>query len=224
MPRGRAIRSPVHDVDGMNGIRRKRLTREERRRLTREQLLVSAREVFEERGYAGSSLEEIADRAGFTRKAVYSNFSGKADLLLEIVERQMQVHIEWVESILGEGTAERQALDVGSAFSFFFSEERAWERLFHEFLIVAARDDEVGSRYRARARDTKRVITRLVDERAQKAGVELNLPAERLVLGLFALMMGIALEKLLDPEQNDDTLFGEMLALIGASAVKPASS
>ena len=178
----------------MNSGRPKRLTREERRRLTREQLLISAREVFEEHGYAGSSLEEIAERAGFTRKAVYSNFSGKADLLLEIVERQIQEHVEWVESILSQGTTERQALDIGSAFSSFFSGRREWEQLFHEFCIVAARDEEIGARFRARLREAKEVITGLVEERAQSAGAELNMPAERLVLGLFALMMGVALE------------------------------
>lgn len=196
------------------------MTREERRHLTREQVLISAREVFEERGYAGSSLEEIAERAGFTRKAVYSNFSGKADLLLEIVERQMQEHVEWVESILGQGTAERQAVDLGVVFSSFFSKERAWEQLFHEFCIVAVREEEIGSRFRARVQETQRVITQLIEEGARDTGVELSLPAERLVLGLFALMMGVALEKLINPEQVDDALFGEMLALIGKSAVR----
>jgi AcrR family transcriptional regulator len=204
----------------MNPERPKRLTREQRQRLTREQLLISAREVFEERGYAGSSLEEIADRAGFTRKAVYSNFSGKADLLLEIVDRQMQIHVEWVESILGQGSAERQALDLGSAFSSFFSSERAWEQLFHEFCIVAAREEEIGARFRARLREAKGAITKLVEAEAQGAGRELAMSAERLVSGIFALMMGIALEKLIDPERVDDALFGETLALIGAGAVR----
>lgn len=204
----------------MNTSKPRRLTREERQRLTREQLLASAREVFEERGYAGSSLEEIAERAGFTRKAVYSNFSGKADLLLEIVDRQMQVHVEWVESIVGQGTRERQAIDLGSAFSSFFSEQRAWEQLFHEFCVVAAREEEIGVRFRARLREAKGAITRLVEEEAEGAGRELAVPAARLVMGIFALMMGIALEKLIDPEQTDDALFGEMLALIGAGAVR----
>lgn len=204
----------------MNSTGPKRLTREERRRLTREQVLSSAREVFEERGYAGSSIEEIAERAGFTRKVVYSNFSGKADLLLEIVDRQMQIHVEWVESSIGQGMSEGQALDLGSTFSSFFSDQRAWEQLFHEFCIVAARDEEIGARFRARLREAKGAITELVKKSTQSAGIELSLPAARLVLGVFALMMGIALEKLIDPEQIDDALFGEMLALIGASATR----
>lgn len=188
--------------------------------MTREELLISAREVFEERGYAGSTLEEIAERAGFTRKAVYSNFSGKADLLLEIIDRQLRTHVEWVESILGQGSAERQALDLGSVFSEFFSEKRAWEQLFHEFCVVAARDEELGARFRARLREAKVAIARLVEEQTQGAETSLSLPAGRLVLGVFALMMGIALEKLIDPESIDDALFGEMLTLIVAGALR----
>lgn len=205
----------------MPSAKPKRLTREERRHLTREQLLASAREVFEERGYADSSIEEIAERAGFTRKAVYSNFSGKADLLLEIVERRFRSHVEVVESILGRDAAEQQALDLGSVFSTYFSSERAWEQLFHEFTAVAARKEEIGERFRAQFREAKRAITRLVEETARSQGVELAIPAERLVLGIFALFSGISMEKLVDPEQTDDELFGEMLGLLAASSIRP---
>jgi AcrR family transcriptional regulator len=197
-----------------------RLTRQERRRLTREQLLVSAREVFEERGYADSSLEEIAERAGFTRKAVYSNFSGKSELLLEIVERRFQSHIDQVEAIIREAPAARTALDVGSVFSAYFSRERAWEQLFHEFCSVASRDEEIGDRFRGRFRESRRAIVRLVDQELKTGGVELALPTERFVMGIFALFSGISLETLIDPEETDEALFGEMLGLIGAGALK----
>ncbi len=195
-----------------------RLTRQERRRLTREQLLVSAREVFEERGYADSSLEEIAERAGFTRKAVYSNFSGKAELLLEIVERRFQSHIDRVEAIIREAPAERAAVDVGSVFSAYFSRERAWEQLFHEFCSVASRDEGIGDRFRARFREAKDAITRLVEQETRRRGVELAMPTDRFVDGIFALFSGISLEMLIDPERTDDALFGEMLGLIAAGA------
>lgn len=202
----------------------RRLTREQRRRLTRERLLASAQEVFEARGYADSSLEEIAERAGFTRKAVYSNFSGKAELLLEIVERRFQAHVDRVESILGRGSGERQATDLGATFSAYFSRERAWEQLFHEFCAVAARDAEIGARFRARFREAKRAMVALVEREAERQGVELALPAERFVMGVFALFSGISLETLIDPEETDEALFGEMLGLLAGSAIKPAGN
>jgi AcrR family transcriptional regulator len=207
----------VHPVTSKS--RPTRLTREERRRLTREQLLVSALEVFEEVGYAESSLEEIAERAGFTRKAVYSNFSGKAELLLEIVERRFQSHIDQVEAIIGEGPAERQAIDLGAVFSAYFSRERAWEKLFFEFCSVASRDEQIGNRFRARFRDSKRAITRLVEQEIERGGIELTMPPERFVKGVFALFSGISMEKLIDPKETDDALFGEMLGLIAGAVI-----
>jgi AcrR family transcriptional regulator len=201
----------------------KRLTREERRQLTREQVLSAALEVFEERGYVSSSVEEIASRAGFTRKAVYSNFSGKAELLLEIVERRFQAHIERVRAGLGEGTTERQAADLSAAFSTYFSRERAWEQLFHEFCSVASRDEEIGARFRDRLHEAKRAITELIQAELTRRGIELSLPVERLVMGLFALFSGISHEKLIDPAGTDDALFGEMLGLIGSWAVKDSN-
>jgi AcrR family transcriptional regulator len=198
----------------------RRLTREERRLLTREQLLSAALEVFEERGYAGSSVEEIAERAGFTRKAVYSNFSGKAEVLLEIVERRFQAHVDRVRAAIAQGSAERQAMDLASAFSEYFGRERAWELLFHEFCAVAARDEEIGARFRARFREAKAALAELLAQEAERRGIELSLPVERLAMGLFALFSGISLEKLIDPAATDDSLFGEMVALLGAGALR----
>lgn len=201
--------------------RRVRLTQAERRQQTRERVLSAALEVFEEHGYAESSLEEIAERAGYTRKAIYSNFSGKGELLLEIMERRFQEHIDRVESIVGQGdSSARQMTDIGSVFSAYFSTERAWEKLFHEFCSVASRDEEIGARFRARVRDLKQALVRLVEEETRRNGIELTVPAERLVLGISALFSGISLEKLIDPEGTDDALFGETLALIAGSAIK----
>jgi len=212
----------VHDVTLIQG--RARLTREQQRRQTRERLLSSAQEVFEARGFAESSLEEIAERAGYTRKAVYSNFSGKAELLLEIVERRFQSIVDRIESVVSQETAaERQAIDIGSVFSEYLSRERAWEELFHEFCSVASRDEEIGSRFRSCYRSLKQALVRLVEDETKSRGAELALPAERLVMGICALFSGVSFEKLVDPVETDDQLFGEMLGLIVTSAVKPSA-
>lgn len=63
-------------------------TRTVRRDATRERLLDAAREVFAERGVIGASVEEICERAGFTRGAFYSNFADRADLVDALVARE----------------------------------------------------------------------------------------------------------------------------------------
>ena len=53
-----------------------RLSREERKARTRVDLLAAARTVFLRRGFHGATLDEIAEEAGYTKGAVYSNFPG----------------------------------------------------------------------------------------------------------------------------------------------------
>jgi AcrR family transcriptional regulator len=59
-----------------------------RREATRERVLDAALAVFAERGVIGSSVEDICERAGFTRGAFYSNFADKADLVDALVARE----------------------------------------------------------------------------------------------------------------------------------------
>ncbi|NLT31769.1 MAG: TetR/AcrR family transcriptional regulator [Propionibacterium sp.] len=58
-----------------------------RRERTRDRLLEAARSVFAEKGVQAASVEEICERAGFTRGAFYSNFESKNDLMLAYMRR-----------------------------------------------------------------------------------------------------------------------------------------
>src|SRR3954468_11614897 len=71
-----------------------RLTRVERQARTREELLAAAARVFARSGYRAASVAEIADEAGYSHGAVYSNFAGKEDLFLALYE-------EWVAERTG---------------------------------------------------------------------------------------------------------------------------
>ena len=63
-----------------------RLTREQSRAQTRERLLASAAVVFTREGYAGASCDRIAEEAGYSKGALYSNFASKDVLFLELVD------------------------------------------------------------------------------------------------------------------------------------------
>jgi AcrR family transcriptional regulator len=63
-----------------------RLTREESTARTRERVIAAAQRLFRERGYAATSLEQIADAAEVTKGAIYGHFATKEDLLLSAFE------------------------------------------------------------------------------------------------------------------------------------------
>jgi AcrR family transcriptional regulator len=61
-------------------------TQAERSATTRAALLAAARELFTERGFAAAGREDIAERAGVTRGALYHHFANKQALFLAVVE------------------------------------------------------------------------------------------------------------------------------------------
>ena len=70
-------------VKGDAGHRR---TQAERRASTRSALLAAARELFAEKGFAGAGREEIVERAGVTRGAMYHHFDSKEALFQAVYE------------------------------------------------------------------------------------------------------------------------------------------
>jgi AcrR family transcriptional regulator len=67
-------------------------TQAERTARTRGALIDAARALFAERGYAGAGREEIVERAGVTRGAMYHHFASKDALFIavyEVVEREL---------------------------------------------------------------------------------------------------------------------------------------
>ncbi|MBN6054966.1 helix-turn-helix transcriptional regulator [Nonomuraea sp. RK-328] len=62
-----------------------RLSRAELQLLNRSKVLEAARKEFAERGFGGATIDGIAERAGLTRGAVYSNFPGKRALYFTVL-------------------------------------------------------------------------------------------------------------------------------------------
>jgi TetR/AcrR family acrAB operon transcriptional repressor len=69
----------------MYTLARVRRTREEAD-ATRSELRDAALAVFAERGYSAARLEEIAERAGVTRGALYHHYADKAELYLAVID------------------------------------------------------------------------------------------------------------------------------------------
>ena len=63
-----------------------RVTRAESKERTRQRLLAEAQRLFRERGYAATSLEQVAEAAEVTKGAIYGHFASKEDLMLTAME------------------------------------------------------------------------------------------------------------------------------------------
>jgi AcrR family transcriptional regulator len=79
--------------------RRVRMTGAERR----EQLLDIGRTLFAEKGFEGTSVEEIAAKAGVSKPVVYEHFGGKEGLYAVVVDREMRQLLDMVTGALTAG-------------------------------------------------------------------------------------------------------------------------
>ena len=200
-----------------------RLTREQSKANTRERLLAAARSAFASSGFHGASVDDIASRAGFSTGALYSNFDGKEDLFLVLMEREIEEHAREIAEAVGrrDSVAERA---TGGAQQWMTMIEREPELLllFMVFWAYGGRDAEVRPKVAARFAQVRSLLTQLIEDGVREFDLQLALPAEQLAVAIDALADGIARQKLADPAAVPDDLMGRVLALLFAAATRPA--
>lgn len=69
----------------------------------REQLLAVSRRLFAEKGFEGTSVEEIAARAEVSKPVVYEHFGGKEGIYAVVVDREVQALTAALSGALDEG-------------------------------------------------------------------------------------------------------------------------
>jgi len=69
----------------------------------REQLIEIARGLFAERGFDGTSIEEVAARAEVSKPVVYEHFGGKEGLYAVVVDREVRQLLGMVQGALTAG-------------------------------------------------------------------------------------------------------------------------
>jgi AcrR family transcriptional regulator len=177
--------------------------------------LAAAGRVFRELGYAGASLDAIAEAAGFSKGAVYSHFASKADLFLSLLESRIE------ERAAGQRQALQQRGTVRSFIGQVFATSRAdpeWRLAVLEFRVVAARDPELQARYRKVHERTVAGIAEALATLFESRGIEPTLPLDTLAVAGLVCDVGACLEDLAMPGVVGDELPAALFArLVGVS-------
>lgn len=124
-----------------------RMSRQESRALTRAKLLASARVVVAREGYEGASVDRIAEEAGFSKGAFYSNFNSKEDIVLELLETHSQQDVMEIAEILGDSKDPLHMIEVISKWSHERSSDPTWGLLALELFRRARRDETFSERH-----------------------------------------------------------------------------
>ena len=194
------------------------MTRQERQLHTRRCLMRSAAKLFARRGLDGASIDEVAADAGFTKGAFYANFSSKEELFLAMLDERFADRLADIERVAAAGgdDVEEQAREVGVDFARNLAGDPDWQRLFFEFATRAMRSEPFRAELVQRYRELRSGIAALFERRLRELGLQSPVSPETLALMTFAMANGFALERLLEPDDAPEDLFGDMLVILFA--------
>jgi len=130
-----------------------RLTREESRALTRARLLASARVVVAREGYENASIDRIAEEAGFSKGAFYSNFDSKEAIVLELLETHSMQDVTEIANLIGDSRDPMRLIEVISEWSLNRSRDPSWGLAALELFRRARRDQTFDERHANLFRD-----------------------------------------------------------------------
>ena len=162
-----------------------------RRATTRARLLDAAREVLAETGIQGATVEQICERAGFTRGAFYSNYDSKDELVVDLFNREKE---RMVGALRGAVDDELRPGDLGSIaqvlerFTAIEPIDRTWFLVHHEFVIHAVRHRRIADAYVELWEQTHEEFAEIIAMACESLGRRLTIDlqsATRLVLALF---------------------------------------
>jgi AcrR family transcriptional regulator len=176
-----------------------RLSRQEAKARTRSLLLDAAAEVFAHKGYAGASVDDVAEAAGFSTGALYSNFSGKEDLFLALfAERNRERTGEAVKAILDPAVSGEQRR--ANIAELLLDEDDADEAMLQaEFWLFAMRHPDLREQLAEQVHTNQRSLSQALEAWARHHGRPDTIAFDDLATVLVAVFRGLVQMRRTDP-------------------------
>lgn len=191
----------------------RRMTRAEAKARTRQNLLEAAEAVFARKGFAGASVEEIAETAGHTIGALYSHFHSKEQLFLELLSARASNRFVSVVEILSAG--EGGSADPFEAFSQLLVEvadkDTGFLPLQAEFWLYAVRNPDAMGALEVQRREQAEALRSLVAAAMERADVAPGIPVTTVTAVVLALFQGLVRQRRIEPASVPGDLFAQAL-------------
>ena len=194
---------------------------------TRARVLAAAEDLFLSHGFTATSVDAVAHRAGYTTGAVYSNFGGKADLFLAVLEEGSSTKLAEISDALDAATTDEQRLEVfGAGITSDPARWQARAAATIEFLAYARRHPELHERVRAAQALADETVGELIAGLCRALGVEPPTDRTEITREVQALINGLVIRSLVDDDLDlgpavsrgiNALLTGEHGALVAAS-------
>lgn len=175
-----------------------RLTRAEQREQTRQRLIEAAGRVFCRVGFEAAPIDVIAEEAGFSRGAFYSNFESKDDLFLELIRHHLDAEVDTLGRALDRI---KSAADLAPAIERRYrvlGEDSSWCLLTTEFQLYTMRGGAKANEFGEIYESYRRRLGDLIGAHFERLGIESSLTPYEFGVAQIALSHGLALQRAAD--------------------------
>jgi AcrR family transcriptional regulator len=177
----------------------KRLTREDSRDRTTQRLLAAARKLIAKRGLSDTTLEDIAEEAGYTRGAFYSNFSSKGDLFIELLRRDREATSTQLRALRDDSLPlEHIQQRIREICSQMYRTNEAFMN-WTEARMLAARDAKLRIKLDALFLERRAEVAELVEYLYGRVGIAPPLAPTAVAMAVNSLFEGVKLTMLSSP-------------------------
>ncbi|MGW4247451.1 TetR/AcrR family transcriptional regulator [Nocardia sp. NPDC004722] len=201
-----------------------RMTRPESQARTRADLLATAREMFLRDGYARTSLEKVAEEAGYSKGAVYSNFKTKSALCLEVLELIHESKFSELSGLLAGEDALEDRMERFQSWAERTLGDVGWTLLEFEFAIVARDDADLQAALVSSLSAMRGAAAAQLQALADSMGVVLPMSAEDSATTILSLGLGLGIQRALDPGISARLITDAVQAMLAAAVPVNGSS
>ena len=199
---------------------RKRLSREDSRGRTAQRLLDAGERLIAKRGFEATSIEDVAEAAGYSRGAFYSNFGSKNELFLELLRRDQGRANARFEAVMDDSLPLGQlGARMREVYATLYLEGASF-LTWTEARLLAARDAKFRDkldRLMAEKRDQAVTLLEYFHKRAGRRPVG---PLKPLAMGFISLMLGVRLIRVSCPDEMPPPVAQAILMIFSGAVMR----
>lgn len=200
-----------------------RLSRIEQRVETRRRLIDSAGTVFARMGFEAAPIDMIAEDAGFSRGAFYSNFASKDEVFLILLNEHLDAEIETLGRAMERIERPEDMVPAIERRYRVLGEDSSWCLLATEFQLYATRGGKMAGEF-TRIYERYRVrLGQIIADLCDRLGIKLRMSPYELGVAQIALSHGLALQRSAN-NQIDPAITSHALALLLKGAISEETS
>jgi AcrR family transcriptional regulator len=158
--------------------------------------------MFLRDGYHATSLEKVAEAAGYSKGAVYSNFRNKHELCMAAIDAIHEREMHTITESLGAATTLEQRLTAFSGWADRMIGDESWTVLLVEFASEIKRTPAIRKQLASRERIIADGISQLLAHNGKEFGLRAKLPYDVIAQAMLSMGIGLGIQRSIDPSMR----------------------